>query len=49
MVSARFEDITLLPDGTEARDNAALVAAAARMIRAHVEGGAQSRAGDSGS
>jgi uncharacterized protein (DUF849 family) len=44
-----FEDITLLPDGTEARDNAALVAAAARMIRAHVEGGAHSRAGDSGS
>jgi uncharacterized protein (DUF849 family) len=31
-----FEDITLLPDGTEARDNAALVSAAARMIRAHV-------------
>jgi uncharacterized protein (DUF849 family) len=30
-----FEDITLLPDGTEARDNAALVSAAAQMIRAH--------------
>jgi uncharacterized protein (DUF849 family) len=36
-----FEDITLLPDGTEARDNADLVAAAARLIRAHV--GAASR------
>jgi uncharacterized protein (DUF849 family) len=44
-----FEDITLLPDGTEARDNAALVSAAVRMIRAHVEGGARSRAVDSGS
>jgi uncharacterized protein (DUF849 family) len=30
-----LEDITLLPDGTQARDNADLVAAAARMIRAH--------------
>jgi len=29
-----LEDITLLPDGTEARDNAELVAAAARMIGA---------------
>jgi len=29
-----LEDITLLPDGTEARDNAELVAAAARLIRA---------------
>jgi uncharacterized protein (DUF849 family) len=28
-----FEDVTLLPDGTEARDNAELVAAAARLIR----------------
>jgi len=28
-----FEDITLLPDGMEARDNAELVAAAARLIR----------------
>jgi uncharacterized protein (DUF849 family) len=31
-----LEDITLLPDGTEARDNADLVAAAVRLIRAHV-------------
>ncbi len=31
-----LEDITLLPDGTQARDNADLVAAAARLIRAHV-------------
>lgn len=30
-----FEDVTLLPDGTEARDNADLVAAAARLFRAH--------------
>ena len=30
-----FEDITLLPNGMEARDNAELVAAAARLIRAH--------------
>jgi uncharacterized protein (DUF849 family) len=30
-----LEDITLLPDGTPARDNADLVAAAARLIRAH--------------
>jgi uncharacterized protein (DUF849 family) len=30
-----FEDVTLLPDGAEARDNADLVAAAARLIRAH--------------
>lgn len=30
-----FEDITVLPDGTEARDNAELVAAAARLIREH--------------
>jgi uncharacterized protein (DUF849 family) len=30
-----LEDITLLPDGTPARDNAELVAAAARWIRAH--------------
>ncbi len=30
-----FEDVTLLPDGTEARDNADLVAAAARLIEAH--------------
>ena len=31
-----LEDVTLLPDGKPARDNADLVAAAARMIRAHV-------------
>jgi uncharacterized protein (DUF849 family) len=30
-----FEDITQLPDGTEARDNAALVAAAVELIREH--------------
>jgi uncharacterized protein (DUF849 family) len=29
-----LEDVTLLPDGTQARDNADLVAAAARLIRA---------------
>jgi uncharacterized protein (DUF849 family) len=29
-----FEDVIVLPDGSPARDNAALVAAAARMIRA---------------
>jgi uncharacterized protein (DUF849 family) len=28
-----LEDVTLLPDGSEARDNADLVAAAARLIR----------------
>ena len=31
-----LEDITLLPDGTQARDNADLVAAAVRLIREHV-------------
>ena len=31
-----LEDITLLPDGKQALDNADLVAAAARLIRAHV-------------
>jgi len=31
-----LEDITLLPDGKQARDNGDLVAAAARLIRAHV-------------
>ena len=31
-----LEDITLLPDGKEARDNAELVAAAAHLIRTHV-------------
>jgi uncharacterized protein (DUF849 family) len=36
-----LEDITLLPDGTPARDNAELVAAAARWIRAHLEGSAR--------
>jgi uncharacterized protein (DUF849 family) len=30
-----LEDITLLPDGKQARDNADLVAAAVRLIRAH--------------
>ena len=30
-----LEDVTRLPDGTEARDNADLVAAAVRLIRAH--------------
>jgi uncharacterized protein (DUF849 family) len=30
-----LEDITLLPDGRAARDNADLVAAAASLIRAH--------------
>ena len=30
-----LEDTTLLPDGKQARDNADLVAAAARLIRAH--------------
>jgi uncharacterized protein (DUF849 family) len=30
-----FEDITLLPDGKPARDNADLVAAAAQLIRGH--------------
>jgi len=33
-----LEDITLLPDGRPARDNADLVAAAARLIRAKVAG-----------
>ena len=31
-----LEDITLLPDGKQARDNADLVASAARLIRAHI-------------
>jgi uncharacterized protein (DUF849 family) len=31
-----LEDITLLPDGTPARDNADLVAAAVKLIRVHV-------------
>jgi uncharacterized protein (DUF849 family) len=31
-----LEDVTLLPDGTHARDNADLVAAAARLIRTSV-------------
>ena len=33
-----LEDIALLPDGTPARDNADLVAAAVRLIREHVGG-----------
>lgn len=33
-----LEDITLLPDGTGARDNADLVAAAVRLIRVHARG-----------
>ena len=33
-----YEDITQLPDGMPARDNAELVAAAAEMIRAHCAG-----------
>ena len=32
-----FEDVTLLPDGTPARDNAELVATAARLIRAQMD------------
>jgi uncharacterized protein (DUF849 family) len=35
-----FEDVTLLPDGTEARDNAELVAAASRLILAYRAGSA---------
>jgi uncharacterized protein (DUF849 family) len=31
-----LEDITVLPDGRQVRDNADLVAAAARLIRAHL-------------
>jgi uncharacterized protein (DUF849 family) len=31
-----LEDVTLLPDGSQARGNAALVAAAADLIRAHI-------------
>ena len=34
-----LEDVTLLPDGTEARDNAELVAAAAHLIRAQPRSG----------
>lgn len=37
-----LEDITLLPDGRPARDNADLVAAAARLIRAHEPGSGHS-------
>lgn len=40
-----LEDVTLLPDGSEARDNAELVVAAARLVRAHSE--ATARAGGS--
>jgi uncharacterized protein (DUF849 family) len=32
-----LEDVTVLPDGKQARDNADLVATAARLIRAHVQ------------
>jgi uncharacterized protein (DUF849 family) len=35
-----LEDVTLLPNGKEARDNADLVAAAVSLIRANVRGGA---------
>jgi uncharacterized protein (DUF849 family) len=35
-----LEDVTQLPDGTRARDNADLVAAAARLIREHHREGA---------
>ena len=35
-----LEDVTLLPDGTQARDNAALVAAAAYLIGAHTRSSA---------
>ena len=38
-----LEDITLLPDGKPARDNADLVAAAARLIRERVLGGNHGR------
>ena len=38
-----IEDVTLLPDGKEARDNAELVAAAAGLIRGHTERIARSR------
>jgi uncharacterized protein (DUF849 family) len=37
-----MEDVTLLPDGTPARDNADLVAAAARLIRTHDRAGTTS-------
>ena len=36
-----LEDVTLLPGGKQARDNAELVAAAARLIRTHVRGKTQ--------
>jgi uncharacterized protein (DUF849 family) len=39
-IRAGVEDVTVLPDGTEARDNADLIAAAARFIRAHVQASA---------
>ena len=35
-----FEDVTVLPDGKPARDNADLVAASARLIRARVQSSA---------
>jgi uncharacterized protein (DUF849 family) len=37
--------VTLLPDGKEAKDNADLVAAAERLIRAHVRAAADARDG----
>jgi uncharacterized protein (DUF849 family) len=40
-----LEDVTLLPDGKEAKDNADLVAAAERLIRAHVRAAADARDG----
>ncbi|MBK6424587.1 MAG: 3-keto-5-aminohexanoate cleavage protein [Gemmatimonadetes bacterium] len=36
-----FEDVTVLPDGSPARDNAALVTAAAELIRSHDRSGAE--------
>ena len=38
-----LEDVTLLPDGTEARDNAELVAAAARLIHSHMRSRTRTR------
>jgi uncharacterized protein (DUF849 family) len=43
-----LEDITLLPDGKQARDNADLVAAAVRLIRAHEDLRLQSPRGSGG-
>lgn len=41
-----LEDVTLLPDGRPARDNAALVAAAAGVIRAHARAHAHGSSAD---